>query len=64
MQTTILRKLSGAQRLAIAIHMSQTVREFSLARIRQRHPEWSDLELKRELLRYAFPPNDLPPPLR
>ena len=64
LQVDIYKKMTGAQRFAIACDMSDTVREFALARLRQQHPEWSDLDLKRELLRYAFLPGPLPPPLR
>lgn len=62
-QTIILRKLTGSQRLAIAWDLSQLARALTLARLRGEHPDWSEIELKRELLRYAFLPDPLPPPL-
>jgi len=63
-QAAIQRKLTDSQRLAIAWDMSQVVRALALARLRSEHPDWSEIELKRELLRYAFLPRPLPPPLR
>jgi hypothetical protein len=64
LQTEIHRRLSGAERLRLAFEMSLVAREMSLARLRRQHPEWSDAELKRELLRYSFPPNLCPPVLK
>ena len=64
LQLSIYRKMTGAQRFAIACDMSETVRKFALARLRHQHPDWSDVDLKRELIRYALLPNALPPPLR
>ncbi len=63
-QVGIQRKLTGSQRLTIAWHMSQVVRGLALARLRNEHPDWSEIQLKCELLRYAFLPGPLPPPLR
>ncbi len=60
-QASVQRKLTKSQRFAVACDMSQVVRALALARLRRRHPDWSDLELKRELLRYAFLPDPLPP---
>lgn len=64
LQTAIHRKLTSAQRLTIAVEMSMMVRELSAARLRREHPEWSEFEIKRELLRYAFGRQELPEPLR
>lgn len=63
-QAGIHRRLTGAQRLALAFELSEMVRELCLARLRREHPDWSDRELKRELLRYAFLPGAPPAPLR
>jgi Rv0078B-related antitoxin len=60
LQAEILRKMTGEERLRLAFDMSETVRAFSTARLRHQHPEWSDIDLKRELLRYAFLPGSLP----
>lgn len=63
-QLSIYRQMTDLQRLQIAIEMSDLVRELALTRLRIEHPDWSDSELKRELLRYAFGSDPLPPPLR
>jgi hypothetical protein len=63
-QAKIQRNLTGAQRLLLALEMSLAARELSLARLRRQHPEWSEAELRCELLRYSFAANDLPSPLR
>ena len=54
------RALSGEERLLIALEMSLFTRELARTRIRLEHPEWSDAELRRELLRLAFFPKPLP----
>ena len=64
LQISIQRKLTGAERLQLALDMSYAARELALARLRREHPDWSDWELKRELLRYAFGSAPLPAPLR
>ncbi|HLF06395.1 MAG TPA: hypothetical protein VI893_04375 [Thermoplasmata archaeon] len=64
LQATIHRRLTGSERLGIALDMSLTVRQLSLSRLRLQHPDWSERDLERELLRYAFLPAALPlPPL-
>lgn len=63
-QTSIQRRLSGAERLRLAIEMSLMARELTLTRLRLQHPNWSESDLTRELLRYAFQSAPLPPPLR
>jgi hypothetical protein len=68
LQTSIHRRLARADRLGLALEMSLIAREFSRTRLRREHPDWSEAQLMRELLRYAFPstptPTPLPPPLR
>jgi hypothetical protein len=63
-QASILRSMTGEQRLMLAVDMSLAARELALTRLRLQHPDWSEWELKRELLRYAFGSDPLPPPLR
>jgi hypothetical protein len=63
-QAGIYRRMTGAERLKLAVEMSITARELTLSRLRAEHPDWSDRELKRELLRYAFGSAPLPEPLR
>jgi hypothetical protein len=40
--------------------MSQAARDTALSRIRAEHPDWTDWEVKRELLRLTFHPHPLP----
>lgn len=63
-QTKVLRNLTGPQRLMIALEMSLAARELSSARLLLEHPNWSQAQVKRELLRYAFGSAALPEPLR
>lgn len=63
-QAGIYRSMTGEQRLRLAFEMSRMARELALARLRVQHPDWTELELKRELLRYAFGSAPLPEPLR
>lgn len=63
-QAAVHRKLSGAQRMTTALEMSLMMRDLSAARLKRDHPEWSDRELKLELLRYAFNGKALPKALR
>lgn len=64
LQISIQRSLTGAARLRLALEMSYAARELALARLRREHPDWSDRELERELLRYAFGSAPLPAALR
>jgi hypothetical protein len=63
-QDEIIRRMTGEQRLLLAIEMSEFARELATSRLRQEHPDWTDWEIKRELLRYAFEGQPLPPILR
>jgi hypothetical protein len=63
-QDEIHRRMTGEQRLNLAVEMSEMTRRIALARLRSEHPDWTEWELKRELLRYAFGTDPLPPPLR
>lgn len=62
-QLEVFRRMTGEQRLKIAMEMSDFARELSLSRIRAEHPEWSEWQVKRELLRLDFLPHPLPPGL-
>jgi hypothetical protein len=63
-QLRIHRAMSGEQRLLLAFEMSLFARELARAGIQQDHPEWSETQVARELLRLAFLPAPLPLPLR
>ncbi len=60
LRISILRHLTGEQRLQIALEMSDLARELCLAGLRSRHPDWSDSELKREFIRRMIAPVTLP----
>jgi hypothetical protein len=64
LQISIQKGMTGAERVRLALEMSYAVRKLALARLRKEHPDWSDWELKRELLRYAFGSAPLPALLR
>lgn len=63
-QDAIHRRMTGEERLKLAMEMSDMARAFALARLRTEHPDWTKWELKRELLRQAFGSEPWPPPLR
>jgi len=56
--------MGGEQRLLLALEMSLFTRELAKHGIREQHPEWSDAEVARELMRRAFPPDQVPAQLR
>jgi hypothetical protein len=64
MQASILRRMTGSERFMIAVEMSLAMREMAASRLRLEHPDWSNLEVQRQLLRYAFAGGDLPEILR
>jgi hypothetical protein len=63
-QLKIEQATSGEERLLMAFEMSLFVRDLAAAGIRHDHPDWSDAEVKRELIRFAFLPDPLPRGLR
>jgi len=63
-QDEILRGLTGAQRLMMALEMSDAARELSLVCLRHEQPERTEAELIRELARLLYPPDQLPPAWR
>ena len=63
-QLRIQRAMSGEQRLLLALDMSLFARDLARVRIREEHPDWSEAEVSRELLRIAFLPASLPAGLR
>jgi len=63
-QLAIHRAQTGEQRLAIALDMSLFARELARAGIRSDHPDWTEKQVARELLRLAFLPSPLPSNLR
>jgi len=59
-QRSILRRMTGEERLRLACEMSDLARDLCRARIRQQHPDWTDTEVTRELVRAAFSPQTSP----
>jgi Rv0078B-related antitoxin len=62
-QLQIQKAMTGEQRLLLALEMSLFARELARTCIQQEHPEWSEAQVARELLRSAFLPAPLPPGL-
>jgi hypothetical protein len=58
-QLRIWQSMTGAQRVHLAIEMSEFARALSKARIRKEHPEWPESEVTRQLIRELYP-NDIP----
>jgi hypothetical protein len=57
-QVEIFRRMTTAQRLRLALQMSESLRNVALAGLRSRQPELNADQLSRELLRimYGFAP--------
>ena len=60
MQLEIRRKMTGSQRLRVALEMSLFARELRKAGIRRDHPDWTERQVTIELFRLAFFPKPLP----
>jgi Rv0078B-related antitoxin len=60
LQLQIQSAMSGEQRVTLAYEMSMFARELAREGIRRDHPDWSDAQIARELLRLAFLPAPLP----
>ena len=60
LQLEIQQAMSGEQRMTLAYEMSMFARELAREGIRRDHPDWSDAQIARELLRLAFLPAPLP----
>jgi hypothetical protein len=52
--------MSGEQRILLALDMSLFAREVAKAGVRCDHPEWTEAQVAREVLRRAFLPQPLP----
>jgi hypothetical protein len=57
-QAEIFRRMTPAQRLRLALEMSESIRNIALAGLRSRRPELNEKELSIELMRimYGFAP--------
>ncbi len=63
-QFQILRAMPGEDRVVLAYEMSMFVREVMREGIRRDHPDWTEQQTEREILRRAFFPAPLPTWLR
>ena len=63
-QDEIVRAMTGEQRMELAYEMSMFARDLAREGIRRDHPEWTERQVARELLRLAFLPEPLPPGLK
>lgn len=59
-QDEIIRAMTGEQRIMLAYEMSMFARELMKEGIRRDHPDWTESQIAREVLRIAFLPNPLP----
>jgi len=59
-QFEIVSAMSGGERMTLAYEMSMFARELARAGILRDHPNWTEAQIKRELLRLAFLPAPLP----
>jgi hypothetical protein len=59
-QTEIYRRMTGEERLLLALEMSDFARELAAQRIRDDHPYWSPRLIARELIRISLLPAQLP----
>ncbi len=48
-QLAILRAMTGGQRLQLAEQLYWSVRKLTAAGVRQRHPDWSEEQVKAEV---------------
>lgn len=60
LQLQIQSAMSGERRLLLSFEMSLFARELAKAGVRRDHPEWTEAQIARELLRLAFLPAPLP----
>jgi hypothetical protein len=59
-QMEIFASMSGEQRILWALEASELTREFAKSKIRSDHPDWSEAQISREVLRLQFLPGELP----
>ena len=59
-QDEIIRAMTGEERIMLAYEMSMFARELMKAGIRRDHPDWTEAQVTREVMRIAFLPAPLP----
>jgi len=60
LQIQVQRAMTGEQRLIMAAEMSSFARELGRERLKAEHPEWSDSQIRHELIRLTFLPGQPP----
>ena len=60
MQIRIIRSMTAEERLLLALEMSLFSREIMKTGVRMDHPDWTEDEVRMEILRRAFLPAPLP----
>jgi putative alpha-1,2-mannosidase len=60
MQARIHERMSGEQRLLMALEMSYLAHELARQGLRDAHPDWSEERVRREFLLSLFPPGAAP----
>lgn len=60
LQMQIEAAMTGEERLLEALEMSLFARELAKAKVRSDHPDWSETQITREVLRLQFLPESLP----
>jgi len=59
-QSQIHQRISGEQRLLMALEMSYFAHELAKQGLRDAHPDWSENKIRREFLLSLFPPGTAP----
>jgi hypothetical protein len=59
-QSQIHERMSGEQRLLMALEMSHFAHELAKQGLRDAHPDWSENRVQREFLLSLFPPGMAP----
>lgn len=60
MQLERLRSMTGEQRLLMGIDISDLSRALMKAGVKREHPDWSEKQIVREVMRLVFFPQPLP----
>ena len=60
MQAQIHERMSGEQRLLMALEMSSFAHELARQGLRDANPDWSEDRIRREFLLSLFPPGSAP----
>jgi Rv0078B-related antitoxin len=60
MQARIHEKMTGEQRLLMALEMSYLAHELAKQGLHDAHPDWTEERVQREFLLSLFPPGEAP----